>query len=242
MITQLCRSFAKCIQGLPTNLSNTPDEKRFSQEYYPKRISIQVHSINTDQKPHRIISRIRIQEKRCSAIPYAFKIQFELNYHSLMFDTMKIDILKKHLLVHIRFGQVAIKLCDLPNSFGELMCSFPIKDIKDKTKELGSIMLILNFELPTSLQKGQNHFPSPSSVDGGVSPTMLHHTDFLEDSFENKLLTSARKESFKDAKICAHPYYKRSQREGLSALKQIYAALCIDQNRICESYRSVFLI
>jgi hypothetical protein len=217
--------------------SHVLESKGFSQQYYPNSLEFQIHSINIDEKAYRVHSRIRLQEKECSAIPYAHTVKFELNYHSVMFDTLKIDLLSKQLVVHKRFGQVAIKISDIPQFHGELLYTFPVVSAEKKDKELGTVVLLMRFEFYGTVSSFSTIKRSQSPVKEAESPTCessatLRTEESLEGMMSEMNLVSERLDSKTSASDSdstlsrrTHEYSKRSYQEGLDALKHLFAAV-----------------
>jgi hypothetical protein len=129
------------------NLSHRFEEKGISSEFHPSKITIQIHDIDIPQlKASRVTFGMRNDKKFIPAMPYAHLVAFDLKYHSLVFDVLKVNIHRQQVIMHPVVGQAVIKLSELERYEGELLFTFPVFDFGSKSKEIGTIMLRLNFE------------------------------------------------------------------------------------------------
>ncbi|KAJ3261310.1 hypothetical protein HK103_005918 [Boothiomyces macroporosus] len=223
--------------------SHSFHEKGISSENHPTSVTIQIHSITMNQKPARVNIKYRSINKTVSAIPYAHSTELELSYHSLMFDVVKINILKQNLLSHSKVAQATVKLSELPVLHGDNLYTFALVDMATKSKEVGQIELQLKFEYGEYHQQGKRfdldipYVNTPLSSKFGSDGNDSESDDYIDlynkevQGFEdsNRSSTSDGNTNPGGRRVVTRAstsmsYTKRSSKEGLQAISQLYAA------------------
>lgn len=232
--------------------SHKLDAKGLSQQNHPSKLSIRIHQIKLDDTS-RVTLKIRNMQKTISAVPYAHTVDFDLNYHSLVFDTLKIDILRQQLLSHTRVAQASIKLSELEIYQGDELHTFNLVDISRKHETIGTITIKMAFEYgrfqlststmdipftesPTSsfidMPFSRSPHRLPDSPRSSYSSTSTSSIDRILQSFN--LVSSGKSDQFMEnssttSRTIARSsttmsYNSKSSKEGINTLIQLYQA------------------
>ena len=148
--------------------------KGISPSNYPTLLSLELASISGDSNVSRIAYCFRQERQvRLSKPEISNPVKFDLTYHSLLFDVIKINLLKPGFLgqSHSKYGQAVLKLSDVEYKDGEYMLQLPFVAYKGKEKNLGSVKLNCHFY---NFVRYWWLFPF-LYLNGNVSNLNLHH-------------------------------------------------------------------
>ncbi|KAI8897503.1 hypothetical protein BC833DRAFT_649541 [Globomyces pollinis-pini] len=226
-------------------------EKGITPNGHPTMVFIQVHSIALlSVESARITVSHRSNKHTVSSKPYAHKLSFPLNYHALMFDVVKVYILKQVFLSHTKVAQTSIKLSDLPQLHGDSLYTFDLVDVNNKSNLLGTIDLKITFDFSADeLTFNMPYVESPMAMSnlsgsepGSAQPSSANTDSQLKDMVDvfNEYSLEEGHDSLdvssenSDSMSGRRPvrtlstnsvYTKRSYKEGLDAITQLLAAV-----------------
>jgi hypothetical protein len=130
--------------------SHALEKKGLSSDNYPSRVFLQIVSVKWNdvkmKKAARVQLAMRANKKTVSAMPFAHTVVFDLNFHTLMFDLLKLNVQIQKLILHENVAQASIKWSQLETLHGELSLSCPLVDFSKKHLEIGEIKLKIIFE------------------------------------------------------------------------------------------------
>ena len=96
------------------------------------------------------ISRVafcyRDQRQIRQATCYDGKVIFDLSFHGLVFDVVKVNLFKKGFESHGKYAQAVIKLSQLEcYKDGAHIVKFPLVEYRKKKRQIGSVSILLQF-------------------------------------------------------------------------------------------------
>ena len=136
-------------------------------------------------KISRVAFCYRDQRQIRHASRYDGKTKFNLSYHSLMFDVIKVNLLKKGFESHGKYAQAVIKLSELESyKDGAHIVRVPLVDYKTKDTRVGTVSILLQFYdflvqdysllfRGLSMTCDPDELSSPSSQSSSVSSSIL---------------------------------------------------------------------
>lgn len=123
--------------------------KGISPSNYPTLLSLELASISGESGSVSRIAFCYRQERqvRLARPEISNPVKFDLTYHSLLFDVIKINLLKPGFLgqSHSKYGQAVLKLSEVEYKDGEYILQLPFVAYRGKQKNLGSVKLNCHF-------------------------------------------------------------------------------------------------
>lgn len=211
----------------------TREHSHIASDTHPSRISLQIHSIDLPgcarvQFVHR---GLKLQ---ASAVPFATAdLSFDLTYHSVLFDVIKVNVFKQVILSHSRIAKTWLRLSELPAKEDRQLMEFPLYSSEDRHKHVGNITLVISFTYESTMPLSssplsmsfsnsfssfgvRSHSPDTASISSQSSfkPHINHHhRSSTQSSISSRSSTSSLS------------YSKRSKRETIDSLSKFFIAL-----------------